>query len=307
MSKVTKCTINKLPMEEVRQVNPNWVEKINSRVDEYLSKAEAQLAEEAKYEDLKDFLDEDKLYKHFVDMKNNMMWFGLWEVLKYFIMHFEIKACKLMKGEWTFTENDKEMYNYFLNVRVNEKTKCKAPLLKLKSGVKINFYELIYNHKDFVIYYEFDTKDNYNVCSESYFYKFISLFSSIVNMSNNCKMLLKQGQFNLFEKHELLYSNGQLSNFIDKYNIKNIKNVSAEEIEENWKKPGVSQINVATVLNDFLEKYCMKYEEYKKLTAQLVDLEIALFDKYKQESKLYEALSYKDKDYIDETIKKSKQ
>ena len=50
----------------------------------------------------------------------------------------------------------------------------------------------------------------------------------------------------------------------------------------------------------------MKYEEYKKLTAQLVDLEIALFDKYKQESKMYDALSYKDKDYIDETIKKAK-
>jgi len=301
--KVIKCTINKLPIEEIKEIKPEWISEIEKVVHEYIKATEEQIVAEAEFEGNEDFLDEKKLYEHFKDVKENEMWFGMWEILKYFIMYMNLKACKLILGDWTFTDNDKEMYNYFSTVKVNDNTKCKPSLLKLKSGAKLSYNSLLYNYNNYEINYEFDTDDSYNTSREPFFIKFIKLFDSIENMAKNCKMLQKYGTFNIFEQHDILYG-PYLKNDIEKYTAKKIKKISSEKILSNTEKSFcIDKISITnTFCNEFYNEFCQKNKEYRKMQEDFTKLQHKLFEEYKKSSPFYKSLTDEYKLSIEQII-----
>lgn len=104
--------------------------RIKKFIDELVSDIEA----EAAYDGQPELCDENYLYECF---KNNIEFnrkVGNWQVLKYYSRIVVIKLAKSMLGEFTFTEHDVEMIEYFGTMNMDpEEKKCRQRKLKLKS------------------------------------------------------------------------------------------------------------------------------------------------------------------------------
>ena len=114
----------KLPFAEITELKAPWIGKIKDIVRDYIEKLNKQMEEEAEYEGSPELLDEKYLYERFKENRISEMWNGNWEIFKYFILNFEIKIFKTMIGEWTFTDADKEMYEYFSHLKYSYVLHC---------------------------------------------------------------------------------------------------------------------------------------------------------------------------------------
>lgn len=128
------------PFDDLLAMNCDWADQLKDLVNERINEYQALITAEAAYDGQPELADETILYERFKENCNTGMWNGNWQILKYFIRVFTIKIFKDMIGQWEFTEHDAEMYNYFANLKVTEKTKCKAAALKCKSGAEPNRY-----------------------------------------------------------------------------------------------------------------------------------------------------------------------
>lgn len=289
----------KLPFETITELKAPWIKEIKSIVPEYIAKLVNQYKEETEYCGVPEFYDEKYLYERFKENRDTEMWNGNWEVLKYFALNFEIKVLKTMIGEWAFTDADKEMYEYFNNVQVNDKTKCKNAQLAIKSAAKISTKDIIYNHiNDYKIYYEFTPKDKYdaNVTIVCYFEMFSKSLGCIENMIRNCKMLAKSNDEDFFTSETLYVS--QKYEAIAKYGERGEPiNVSCNKIEMECDKSKIKVDNDVNVMKQFGD-FCMENKKYKSLYDELMKTSKELFKEFANTSEDYKNLPEKSKENI---------
>lgn len=210
------------PYFEIKSMKCTWAEEMETDVKEYIATLEQQLHDEAEYCGVLEMLDDTYLYKCFLNNKDNQMYFGNWEVLKYFLRKMRIKLAKEIIGEFCFTKQDKEMYDYFCSVQINEKNKCKPAILKFKSCAEIQISNLLYSEKayrKYKVYYKFDSflasDDNYdnNVAEIPYFSWFEEKFNLLDDVVRHVKMLNFMYGCDLFtSKFKTRYLNGYLPN-----------------------------------------------------------------------------------------------
>lgn len=283
-----------LPYNELKEIKPDWLDEMKQDVENCIKLAENQYKEEVEYEGVPEFLDQKFIYERFKDNCRDGMINGNWEVLKYFVLNFEIKILKSMIGKWEFTDADKEMYNYFNNLHVDERTKCKPAMLKLKSGAKLLFSTIL-DYKKYKIYYEFESKDKYenNVCEDHYFLKFANAFECITMMTNNCKMNAKYRTLNFFNDELVFISN------IFEYYLKNGRktiNKSATKIVPTCEKNDISteQTSITKFLAE-LEAYCYKDSKFVELQIALNKIWKDKFFEFSQSNDMFSKLSQTDK------------
>lgn len=289
----------KLPFEIITELKAPWIKEIKSIVIEYIAKLSNQYKEEAEYCGVPEFHNEKFLYERFKENCDTQMWNGNWEVLKYFALNFEIKVFKTMIGEWAFTDADKEMYEYFRNIQVNDKTKCKPAQLAIKSGAKITVKDLIYNpNSEYKIYYEFTPKDEYNanVITGFYFEMFGKSLSCIENMIRNCKMLAKFNDEDFFTS-ETLYVSQRYEAMVKGAELGEPINVSCKKIVMECDKPKNKVDNGVNVMKQFGD-FCMENKKYKKLYDEMMKMSKELFKEFTNTSEDYKNLSEKSKEDI---------
>lgn len=289
----------KLPFAEITELKVPWIGEVKDIVRNYIEKLSKQKEDEAEYEGSPELLDEKYLYERFKENRISEMWNGNWEIFKYFILNFEIKIFKTMIGEWTFTDADKEMYEYFNNVHVNDKTKCKASQIKMKSGSKVNYNELIYRSDKYIIYYEFEQKNEYdsNVIQDPYFTKFIKSFDCIENMKRNCKMTAKYADEDFFTS-ETLYVSRIYDGCVKNGQYNKLVNVSCEKIQPCYEKVRTQAERYdmfnASQLTEVMQKfqdYCMENPKYKKIVDEMKAITIFMKEEFKKTSKDFDKLS----------------
>ena len=125
------------------------------------------------------------------------MWFGNWRILKYFVEFFKLKIFKDMIGQWTFTENDREMYDYFNSVEVTDANKCKPLLIHFNTGKdpydmnnKNTFYMLGGRYRRMNEGLCFGKPcEPWGACIDQHYY---ASFGSLYDMIRNVKKLGKQ-------------------------------------------------------------------------------------------------------------------
>lgn len=289
----------KLPFETITELKAPWIKEIKSIVTEYITKLANQYKEEAEYCGVPEFHNEKFLYERFKENCDTQMWNGNWEVLKYFALNFEIKVFKTMIGEWAFTDADKEMYEYFRNIQVNDKTKCKPAQLAIKSGAKITVKDLIYNpNSEYKIYYEFTPKDEYdaNVITGFYFEMFGKSLGCIENMIRNCKMLAKFNDEDFFTS-ETLYVSQRYEAMVKGAEFDEPINVSCKKIVMECDKPKNKVDNTVTVVKQFSD-FCMENKKYKALYDEMMKMSKELFKEFTNSSEDYKNLPEKHKENV---------
>jgi hypothetical protein len=210
--KILKKPYKKSPFDEAKSLKAKWLKDVILISDKLVERAKFELKREAEYDKLSSLSDEKFLYECFKKNVKSDLFFGNWQILKYFSRILKIKVYQLIKGKWTFTDQDLEMYNYFRNVEVNQENKCKPSILKFNSGVENNFKAIIYSPEAYQIcfHYKYKTESVNNELPIPYMQFFTDLFSAIEDMERNSKMLSKKyPDFNLFDS-SLYFRNGML-------------------------------------------------------------------------------------------------
>lgn len=292
--------------EEIAKLNPSWLTEFTDKITKLISTAKEELKREAEYCGESKFADENYLYERFKDNVENGMYFGNWEVLKYFSRILKIKVMEEMLGKWTFTKQDKEMYDYFNNVKVDGKIKCKPAILKYNAGSESTVYFPNFENNKYSINYEFEDLD------ETSYYKnyivpvpydsfFRNHFVAIDNIIRNVKMLTKcwiDGEYDLFETKDR-YS----SYYITEENTKDKKlvNKSAETIKQVKRE---AKSNLEKLHSIFLD-VCYKSKEYQDLLNQMVEFHKKIMPKFISDNKkLYDSLTKSEQDIFKFTYQK---
>jgi len=190
-----------LPFNMIKKLNAPWIDEVKILVENKISDSIRQLKEEAEYDHEINLSNEKFLYERFKDNIENKLVFGNYEVLKYFYRIMKIKLYRLMLGRNTFNAHDKEMYDYFINIQVDEKTKCKPAMLKIKSGTEIDESTIIYLHNKYILSYIFETNENspyMDILHVPYFNIYLNAFRALDDMIRNVKMQQKIN-YNLFD------------------------------------------------------------------------------------------------------------
>ncbi|HPB20629.1 MAG TPA: hypothetical protein PLC00_07635 [Bacteroidales bacterium] len=248
----------------IKKLNAPWINDIKKLIENKISDSIMQLKEEAEYDHNINLSNEKFLYERFKDNIENKLVFGNYEVLKYFYRIMKIKLYRLMLGRNTFNAHDKEMYNYFVNIQVNEKTKCKPALLKIKSGTEIDENNIIYMHNKYMLTYVFETNNNssyMDILNVSYFNHYINCFRALDDMIRNVKMQQKLN-FNLF----------------------------SDDIFDILKIYGLTDKKIINILCDNCKE--IKNQKYKSFYQDEADL-LQLFDSFIRRDDEYQKLSNK--------------
>ena len=250
-----------LPFNLIKKLNAPWIDEVKIIVEKKIDESIAQLKEEAEYEGDVKFSNEKFLYERFKDNIENKLVFGNYQVLKYFYRIMKIKLYRLIIGRNTFNAHDKEMYNYFINVKVNEKTKCKHALLKFKSATEITDYSIRYNNQSYFLYYILETDKNspyMDILNVPYFNYYNRAFSAIDDMIRNVKMQEKEN-INFFD-------NDDIFNPLKLYQMENKKviEISTKYQTEVENKKYISPYDYEKITESF-ELFCKRDDEYNKL------------------------------------------
>ena len=270
-----------LPFNLIKKLNPPWIDEVKTIIEKKIDESIAQLKEEAEYEGDVKFSNEKFLYERFKDNIENKLIFGNYQVLKYFYRIMKIKLYRLIIGRNTFNAHDKEMYNYFINVKVNEKTKCKHALLKFKSGTEITDCSLRYNRLWYFVNYILETNKNspyMDILNVSYFEHYNRAFFSIDDMIRNVKMLQKEN-INFFDDDDIF-------NPLKLYHMENKKiiEISTENIKDIKNEKYMLQYDFEKTTDSF-ELFCKRDDEYNKLYEKYLLKTKELFKKFSKTKK----------------------
>ena len=270
-----------LPFKLIKKLNAPWIDEVKTIVEKKIDESIAQLKEEAEYEGDVKFSNEKFLYERFKDNIENKLVFGNYQVLKYFYRIMKIKLYRLIIGRNTFNAHDKEMYNYFINVKVNEKTKCKHALLKFKSSTEITDYSIRYNNQSYFVNYILETDKNspyMDILNVPYFNYYIRAFTSIDDMIRNVKMQEKEN-INFFD-------NDDIFNPLKLYQMENKKviEISTENIKDIKNEKYILQYDFEKIKDSF-ELFCKRDDEYNKLYEKYLLKIKELFKKFSKTEK----------------------
>ena len=254
-----------LPFNMIKKLNAPWIDEVKTLVENKINDSIAQLKEEAEYDHDINLSNEKFLYERFKDNIENKLVFGNYEVLKYFYRIMKIKLYRLMLGRNTFNAHDKEMYNYFVNIQVDEKTKCKPAFLKIKSGTEIDESSILYIHNKYMLSYVFETNENspyMDVLNVPYFNHYLNCFRALDDMIRNVKM---QQKLNLSLFNEDIFD---ILKLYQKENNKIIE-ISTEILKDvknkNYKSFYEDEAQLLQLFNSFIKRD----DEYQKLLEKM--------------------------------------
>ena len=240
----------KTPYETICELNPSWKSEIEEAVKNRIKDIEAAIKKEAEMSGDVRMADEEFLYSRFKDNVSTGMIFANWEVLKYFS---KILICKWYYehiGEWKYTEEDVEMYRYFRDIEVTQKTKCRKRFMKFNSvdeEVFAHSQEIDHVTEKSLLYYELDDGRADNVITVNYFDLFHVRWLLIQDMILNSSKSRKY-----FENCDLFSA----SNLFRSITLENhqayghIKRISSDAVVSNKTRSEV---------DDMLEAKCKDY------------------------------------------------
>lgn len=300
--KYTKKTYDVSVYETIKLLNPLWLSEVENKIANKIDEIIKQLKEEAEYEGQPEMFDDSFLYERYKENADTGMYNGNWQVLKYFYRKMKIKIYELMRGKWLFTDQDVEMYNYFLNLKVSDDIKCKPAQLKIKSSIETS--DLIYDNQNYFVYYEFKTQSNIrinNVGTIPYFMYFSDEFYALEDLIRNAKMQQKNGwNVKLFSTKKSIIPNSYKYGLFEN---KEILRISTEKIENAINKdyidPYKSQENVMNLFKSYLDEDEIYNSLNKKLKARIKEI----YDKFVK-TDTYEVLADIEKEQIKNFILK---
>lgn len=212
----------KITYEILKELKAPWLDKFTADVKTLIEERRNAIAKEAKADGIEN-LTEDFLYSHFKDNCQYDLIFSNWQILKYFAPLMEIKVMEEMIGIISYTEHDKEMFEYFINSEPTQKERCQCKHLKFKTSEPWNYnFSILYyrkngngyiQHNKYKLYFEYDTigdtVSKNRVIESQYTDIFEKHFIAIENMVRKPKCLRvfwSQGVFDLFDfENELRY------------------------------------------------------------------------------------------------------
>lgn len=140
---LAKKPYDKSPYEVFKELKAPWLDELRQNVTKVIDAYYALIHDEAQLDGVPRLADEDFLYERFVDNVRYNLYYSNWEVLKYFNIIMHIKMYKEFIGEWTFTDHDVEMYNYFNSINVNNENKCAYQRLTFSSTLDAKKLKLL--------------------------------------------------------------------------------------------------------------------------------------------------------------------
>lgn len=270
-----------IPFKFISKTKPAWLEDVKKEINNLISIMSSQLKMEAEYDHDEDLLNEKYMYSHFKQNIEDNGYYSNWLILKYFYRMFKIKILKEIIGKFTFTQEDKEMYEYFCNFPVNEKNKCKPAILKYKSCSEETGDNYIFHlFRKYKIYAEFKTEDisANNVLEIDYYDLFQSRWWAATNMIRNAKMLSK-----VVVDYDFFGNNCFTTDMIEEYRITYGNDIvySITPLLNNWEKEAKKPKNVKPA--DFYaeaDTFAKANPLYNKLTAERDALYLKLLKEF---------------------------
>ena len=133
MNTLAKKPYDKSPYDVLKELRAPWLDELRHNIMKVIVAYAALIHDEARLDGLQRLENEDFLYERFVDNVASKQYFANWEVFKYFSTIMRMKMYKEFIGDWTFTNHDVEMYDYFSRCRIDNDHKCTHRNLKFKS------------------------------------------------------------------------------------------------------------------------------------------------------------------------------
>lgn len=263
----------KTPYDIICELNPDWKSEMETVVKKQIEEIESAIKKEAEKSGDDRMADEEFLYSRFKDNVSTGMIFANWEVLKYFSKILLCKSYYEYIGEWKYTEEDVEMYRYFRDVEVDQKTKCRPKYLKFNCIADprwSNGYDMRVLEGKTLLYYELDDGRMDNVITVNYFDLFHLRFLLISDMEANCLMhgkYMKDGDLfgsdDTYRAITLEYANayGHIANISDHPMFTNY----AKSIKDTHEKP------IDTIFRK-IDEALKNNEEYVKLSNMMVKI-----------------------------------
>lgn len=300
MAKLLKNNLKNIYKTVVTKYGASWTGEYVAELKEIEKKYRELVVKEAKYDCNSDLANEDFLYSWFKRNIENGEWNANWQILKYFMLNMKIKAIQYMYGEWKFTQNDKEMYDYYNTVEVNAQTKCKPNLLRINSGIEPSLDNVLFqfNRDKYTIQYLVEIKDyGGEIRKEKMFsaiwMSYCNWFMCISNLARNAKMLDKTLHCDNFFDFKFEPINICGSDIVSKRPIEADEKVMSSYEQAVLEAEKFKQFNagIMEVLNT--------NKEYIKLSKQIAKIASKVTSDYiNTHRKEYEALSPKNKDFI---------
>ena len=179
------------PAKFVLEKKPEWIDHIKPEVSKIIETLKTQLVEEAEHEHEEDLLTREYMYTCFKQNVEEHGYFSNWVILKYFSRILTIKILKEMIGEWTYTEEDIKMYNYFATLKVDCNNKASLYKFRFETGIgDITYKSLHQFDPDKIIYGKYETDDitASNVFAENYYRLFYGKFNCVEDLLRRAKL-----------------------------------------------------------------------------------------------------------------------
>lgn len=271
------------PYEAAKNAKAPWLDDVIIEITGLIDKLEKQLKKEAEYCKDTSLLDPEYMYAKFKENCKYEMYFGNWTIAKYFYRQFKIKVLKEMIGQWEFTVEDKEMYNYFCNVEINDKNKCKPSMIKFKSCVEYTGDEIVTaTHIDKKLYISFKSEDAManNVLEIPYYdffgYRLFATMNIRRNITQNYRYVSDYDFFG-----DRCFTTNMFDVYCKKYN--GIEAISAYELQSNAYKSTYKpkKYKIADYYKS-LDEFVMNNPLYNKLKMKLDMLYLKLASEFKE-------------------------
>lgn len=288
------------PTKFILEKKPEWIEQIKPKVSKLIETLKFQLIKEAEYEHEEDLLTPEYMYTCFKQNVEEHGYFSNWTILKYFLRMYKIKILQEMIGEWTYTEEDVEMFNYFNTVEVDDKNKASEKKLKFLSCLEDE--AIIQNYNNSIrIYCEFesDNPSDSNTGSLTYQTFFGTKYSALENLKRRAK-LNKLFTYNGIENEDIMgpdYYKNVICKHIKNGSFSKIIKFDIDYIKSNWEKEQEKQEktrNTAISFYDGMAKFVDKDPLYHKLQSEMNLMYYRLIQEYKKTDEgheLYELLN----------------
>ena len=185
--------------DDLVEMNPSWLQSMKDTVSAHIQKIREAVKKEAEKEGDEELLDTDNLYSRFKFNKEHDMKVGNIRLLKYFVANLVIKVYRESIGFWEYTEEDREMYDYFHNgnIKFGRLSMDKYVIFKNKDLILSLPIEFT---REFVLYAELDIKSANNIVEINYFDFFSKRSVSVLDLINKVRNInLIYGDFDLFK------------------------------------------------------------------------------------------------------------
>lgn len=199
----------KVPYDDMVAMGCPWIGDFKSSVEEEIRRKMEELDKEAAYDGEPRLTSEDYLYERFKDNCYYGLFRANWQVLKYFYRLFQIKIYKDMIGEWTFTDHDKEMYEYFCYTPFDENNKCFPRYIRLNTIEKerewYDFWTEYHPDKIEIYYVErvFSTYSGSILYTGLFGNMFTYADDMITNSRRKPRVIVTDKQYNFFNTKKL--------------------------------------------------------------------------------------------------------